>query len=135
MSPQRFDSSGYVNEWYSRSFGAGDVFCGDVWSLGLTIMEMYIGYQPYCPPRRQFTTEFDLIADICMFPRPTQIMRLIFSTMCLSILKILDVTIAFICSTSYCIMCFLVNLLNSKIKVIYLIEIYEIVNIIINENY
>lgn len=69
MSPERFDSSCCLNVGADRSLDY--VYAGDIWSLGLTLMEMYTGYQPFCPPGREFMSEFDLIADICYQDSPT----------------------------------------------------------------
>ncbi|KAL1807660.1 hypothetical protein ACET3Z_024650 [Daucus carota] len=63
MAPERFDSCTYGDDL--------DVFAGDIWSLGLTLMEIYIGHQPYfAPHRKPNKTEFDLMFDVCYNDSP-----------------------------------------------------------------
>ncbi|XP_019167434.1 PREDICTED: mitogen-activated protein kinase kinase 9-like [Ipomoea nil] len=45
MSPERFDP-----ETYGANY---DVYAGDVWSLGLTLMELYMGHFPLLPPEQR----------------------------------------------------------------------------------
>lgn len=41
MSPERLDSSRYECD-------KDDVYAGDVWSLGVTLLELFVGYYPFC---------------------------------------------------------------------------------------
>ncbi|KAL1807617.1 hypothetical protein ACET3Z_024607 [Daucus carota] len=63
MAPERFDSCAYGDDL--------DVSAGDIWSLGLTLMEIYISHQPYfAPDRKPNKTEFDLMFDVCYNDSP-----------------------------------------------------------------
>ncbi|XVE63942.1 hypothetical protein DITRI_Ditri07aG0061200 [Diplodiscus trichospermus] len=42
MSPERFDPDAYGGNYNG--------FLGDIWSLGLTLMELYMGHFPFLPP-------------------------------------------------------------------------------------
>ncbi|KAL8093863.1 mitogen-activated protein kinase kinase 7-like [Apium graveolens] len=64
MAPERFDSCAFGDDL--------DVFAGDIWSLGLTLMEIYNGYHPYhAPDGKPKTNDFDLIFDVCYEDCPT----------------------------------------------------------------
>ncbi|KAL1566455.1 Mitogen-activated protein kinase kinase 9 [Salvia divinorum] len=43
MSPERFDPDSFGSKSY-------DVYAGDIWSLGLTLLELYVGHFPYLAP-------------------------------------------------------------------------------------
>ncbi|XP_074373446.1 mitogen-activated protein kinase kinase 9-like [Apium graveolens] len=63
MAPERFDSCAFGDD--------PDVFVGDIWSLGLTLMELYIGHQPYfAPDGKHNMTDFDLIFEVCYGDSP-----------------------------------------------------------------
>ncbi|KAL2553712.1 Mitogen-activated protein kinase kinase 7 [Forsythia ovata] len=59
MSPEKFDSNGQDY----------NVFAGDVWSLGLTLMELYIGHHPYIQPGQEANNK-SLIWEICFKEPP-----------------------------------------------------------------
>ncbi|KAK1376866.1 Protein kinase, ATP binding site-containing protein [Heracleum sosnowskyi] len=64
LAPERFDSCAFDDDL--------DVFAGDIWSLGLTLMEIYLGYNPYfAPDGKPKTNDFDLIYDVCYEDSPT----------------------------------------------------------------
>ncbi|XWS50867.1 hypothetical protein CRYUN_Cryun12cG0126400 [Craigia yunnanensis] len=42
MSPERFDPDAYGGNYNG--------YLGDIWSLGLTLMELYVGHFPFLPP-------------------------------------------------------------------------------------
>ncbi|CAI9780412.1 unnamed protein product [Fraxinus pennsylvanica] len=60
MSPEKFNSDG--QEY--------DVFLGDVWSLGLTLMELYIGHYPYVQPGQKEADNTALMWEICFEEPP-----------------------------------------------------------------
>lgn len=62
MSPERFDPDTYG--------GAYNGYAGDIWSLGLTLLELYIGHFPFLPPgqRPDWAT---LMCAICFGDPPT----------------------------------------------------------------
>ncbi|KAL3507319.1 hypothetical protein ACH5RR_032701 [Cinchona calisaya] len=60
MGPERYDPYTY----------GGNAFAGDVWSLGLTLMEMYIGYYPYLKPGQKEESTA-LMFEICMEEPPS----------------------------------------------------------------
>ncbi|XP_027165986.1 mitogen-activated protein kinase kinase 7-like [Coffea eugenioides] len=59
MSPERFDP---------HTYGCNP-FAGDVWSLGLTLMELYIGHYPYLKPGEKAESTA-LMFEICMEEPP-----------------------------------------------------------------
>ncbi|KAL2553701.1 Mitogen-activated protein kinase kinase 9 [Forsythia ovata] len=59
MSPEKFDSDG-------KDY---NVFAGDVWSLGLTLMELYIGHYPYMQPGKEAENK-SVIWEICFEEPP-----------------------------------------------------------------
>ncbi|MQM15577.1 hypothetical protein Taro_048523 [Colocasia esculenta] len=62
MSPERFDPGTYG--------GSYDGYAGDVWSLGLTVLELYLGHFPLLPEgqRPDWAT---LMCAICFGERPS----------------------------------------------------------------
>ncbi|XXG51206.1 hypothetical protein AAC387_Pa02g5031 [Persea americana] len=62
MSPERFDPDTYG--------GAYDGYAGDIWSLGLTLLELYIGHFPFLSPgqRPDWAT---LMCAICFGDPPS----------------------------------------------------------------
>ncbi|XVF12248.1 hypothetical protein REPUB_Repub08aG0099300 [Reevesia pubescens] len=62
MSPERFDPDAYGGNY--------DGYLGDIWSLGLTLMELYVGHFPFLPPgqRPDWAT---LMCAICFGDPPT----------------------------------------------------------------
>lgn len=60
MSPEKFNSHG-------KDF---DLFLGDVWSLGLTLMELYIGHYPYVKPGQKAADNPALMWEICLEEPP-----------------------------------------------------------------
>ncbi|OMO72401.1 hypothetical protein CCACVL1_17830 [Corchorus capsularis] len=62
MSPERFDPNAYGGNY--------DGFLGDIWSLGLTLMELHLGHFPFLPPgqRPDWAT---LMCAICFGDPPT----------------------------------------------------------------
>jgi serine/threonine protein kinase len=62
MSPERFDPDTYGVNY--------DGYAGDIWSLGLTLMELYLGHFPFLPPgqRPDWAT---LMCAICFGDPPS----------------------------------------------------------------
>ncbi|KAL0429647.1 UNVERIFIED_CONTAM: Mitogen-activated protein kinase kinase [Sesamum radiatum] len=62
MSPERFDPDTYGANY--------DGYAGDIWSLGLAVLELYLGHFPYLPPgeRPDWAT---LMCAICFGEPPT----------------------------------------------------------------
>ncbi|KAL3506417.1 hypothetical protein ACH5RR_031799 [Cinchona calisaya] len=60
MSPERFDPYTY----------GCNPFAGDVWSLGLSLMEVFIGYYPYLKPGQKAESTA-LMFEICMEEPPS----------------------------------------------------------------
>lgn len=62
MSPERFDP-----ETYGGNYNG---YAGDIWSLGLTLLELYLGHFPFLPPgqRPDWAT---LMCAICFGEPPT----------------------------------------------------------------
>ncbi|KAJ6868310.1 mitogen-activated protein kinase kinase 9-like [Populus alba x Populus x berolinensis] len=62
MSPERFDPGTYGVNY--------DGYAGDIWSLGLTLMELYLGHFPFLPPgqRPDWAT---LMCAICFGDPPS----------------------------------------------------------------
>lgn len=62
MSPERFDPETHG--------GAYDGYAGDIWSLGLTLLELYLGHFPFLPPdqRPDWAT---LMCAICFGDPPS----------------------------------------------------------------
>ncbi|CAK7324878.1 unnamed protein product [Dovyalis caffra] len=62
MSPERFDPDTYGGNY--------DGYAGDIWSLGLTLLELYLGHFPFLPPgqRPDWAT---LMCAICFGDPPS----------------------------------------------------------------
>jgi hypothetical protein len=62
MSPERFDPDRYGGNY--------DGYAGDIWSLGLTLLELYLGHFPFLPPgqRPDWAT---LMCAICFGDPPS----------------------------------------------------------------
>ncbi|KAJ6760151.1 MITOGEN-ACTIVATED KINASE KINASE KINASE [Salix purpurea] len=62
MSPERFDPDTYGENY--------DGYAGDIWSLGLTLLELYLGHFPFLPPgqRPDWAT---LMCAICFGDPPS----------------------------------------------------------------
>lgn len=48
MSPERFDPGTYGDDG-----GNYDGYAGDIWGVGVTLMELYMGHYPFLPPGRR----------------------------------------------------------------------------------
>lgn len=56
MSPERLDS---------HAFGSGSVYAGDVWSLGVTLLELYVGHFPFFPADKRPSNWMELVLVVC----------------------------------------------------------------------
>jgi serine/threonine protein kinase len=62
MSPERLDS---------HTFGSGCVYAGDVWSLGVTLLELHVGHFPFFPAGKKPTNWMELVLVICFGESPS----------------------------------------------------------------
>ncbi|CAN1331840.1 Mitogen-activated protein kinase kinase 7 [Linum perenne] len=61
MSPERFDPDSYGGN-YNR-------YAADIWSLGLTLLELYMGHFPFLPPGQRPNWS-SLMCTICFGEGP-----------------------------------------------------------------
>ncbi|TXG56172.1 hypothetical protein EZV62_017485 [Acer yangbiense] len=63
MSPERLDRD-------SCRYDPKYVYAGDVWSLGVTLLELFVGHFPFFPPEKKSISWMDLVMVTCLGEPP-----------------------------------------------------------------